>query len=65
MTIAEWCQRVIHGVGGFEDKENHELVVYDTSREQAIAAFVLRALANRHCEGSDEVLRLIIEHRGE
>ena len=62
MEIDEWVNRIINGTGGFKSWEDHEIVIHN-SREESIAAFVVRCLANPACEGSKEVLDLIAENR--
>lgn len=63
MDINSWVNRVIKGIGGFESWEDHEGVIFHTSREEGIAEFVIRCLANPSCEGSDKVIEAIIEQR--
>ena len=63
MEINSWVNRVIKGIGGFESWEDHESVMFHNSREEGIAEFVIRCLANPFCEGSDKVLEAIIEQR--
>lgn len=63
MNIEDWVNRVIRGPGGFISWEEHEFVIHHSSREESIAAFVIRCLANPGCEGSGDVLRAIIEQR--
>lgn len=63
MNIDNWVNRVIKGPGGFISWEDHEFVIHHSSREEAIAAFAIRCLANPGCEGSGEVLRAIINQR--
>lgn len=62
-VVVDWCWGVVHGSGGFEAYERHELPLFTCSREQAIAEFVVRALANPKCEGSREVLLAIHKKR--
>jgi hypothetical protein len=61
--ITDWCKRIIHGSGGFLNWEDREWIVFHTSREQGIAEFVIRCLANPLCEGSDKVLEKIMKAR--
>ena len=63
MDIKNWVSQVIKGVGGFLSWEEHEMPTYHNTRDEQIAAFVLRCLANSNCEGSREVLAAIIEQR--
>lgn len=62
-NIHNWIKRIIKGSGGFKSYEDHELPIFRNGRDMAIAEFVIRALANVDCEGSDEVLKLIIKQR--
>ena len=63
MDIDNWVNRIIKGMGGFLSWETHEFPIYHSSREESIAAFVLRCLANPGCDGSAEVLGEILRHR--
>jgi len=63
MEIEEWINEIISGVYGFEVMEECEFVVHNVSRETSLVSFVIRALANPECEGSDEVLSKILEQR--
>lgn len=65
MDIQNWVSRVIKGVGGFLSWEEHEIPTYHNTRDEEIAAFVLRCLANPDCEGSREVLDAIVKKRDE
>ena len=62
-ALTIWIDRIINGVGGFRCWEDHECVIFHTSREEGIAAFVIRCLANPKCEGSEDVLKAIQERR--
>jgi len=64
MDIKNWVSQVIKGVGGFLSWEEHEMPTYHNTRDEQIAAFVLRCLANFNCEGSREVLDAILDQRG-
>lgn len=63
MQIEDWVNNTIKGGGGFLSWEQHEIVIHHSSREESIAAFVIRCLANPGCEGSGDVLRQIIDQR--
>lgn len=63
--IEDWIDSVINGAGGFISWEEHELVAHLKSREESIASFIIRCLANPHCEGSKEVIEAIIERRAD
>jgi hypothetical protein len=62
MRIDEWVNSVINGIGGFNSWEEHEIVIHN-SREESIAGFVIRCLANPACEGSKEIIEAIISER--
>lgn len=62
MEIDEWVNRIINGIGGFKSWEEHEIVIHN-SREESIAAFVIRCLANPQCKGSRDVIDAIIAQR--
>ena len=63
MDINEWINRAIKGPTGFETLDDRECVIFHKSREEGIAEFVIRCLANPLCEGSKEVLEAIYEQR--
>jgi hypothetical protein len=62
-NIKEWVKEAIHGVGGLESYEDHE--VADQSEDPRLrgAEWVIRCLANPECEGSRKVLDAIHERR--
>lgn len=62
--ISHWCRDIIEGVGGLNDFERYELAVPNVSERVWAAAWTLRCLANPKCEGSDDVLRAIMDRRG-
>ena len=62
-SLTEWIYRIIEGPSGFKTWEDRECVIHNISREYSIAAFVIRCLANKDCEGSDLVLNAINERR--
>ncbi|QMW05365.1 hypothetical protein [Spirosoma foliorum] len=64
MDVNEFTERIINGDTGFKVWEDREWVVFK-DREKGIADFVIRCLANPHCEGSQEVLDAINERRKE
>lgn len=61
--IDKWIDQAINGGGGFLSYEEHEFVIFHVPREQAVAEWVIRCLANPDCEGSKEVLDSILEQR--
>lgn len=61
--ITEWCKEMITGPAGFISFEDHEWPMWHVPREQAIAEFVIRCLANRDNEGSNHVINSIIARR--
>jgi len=63
MDINKWINRVIKGSAGFETWEDREGIIFHNSREEGIAAFVIRCLANPLCDGSEDVLAAILEQR--
>ncbi len=63
MDINNWVKRIIKGPAGFDVWEDRECVIFHHSREEGIAEFVLRCLANPNCEGSDKVLDAIMQER--
>lgn len=63
LNIESWINRIINGHAGFLAWEEEAGVIFNYSREEGIAEFVIRCLANPLCEGSREVLEAIIEHR--
>jgi hypothetical protein len=62
-SIKEWVKEVIHGVGGLESYEDHE--VADQSEDPRLrgAEWVIRCLANPECEGSRKALDAIYDRR--
>jgi len=65
MKIEDWIEKIINGGGGFKSMEEHEIVIHHIDRETSIAGFVIRALANPKCEGSEDVLKAIEKQRSE
>jgi len=60
--VLAWCRELVHGVGGFLDYEEYEKVVFE-DREVSLVSFVVRALANPECAGSETMLQAIRERR--
>lgn len=63
--VSDWCQQIIEGVGGMNDYEQYEMVIWNQPERIAVADWVVRCLANPRCEGSEEVLQAIQERRSE
>jgi len=59
-AITAWVHGVAKNLHFFEQNEG---VVWDIPRDTAVMNYVIRALANPQCEGSDMVLLSIIEQR--
>lgn len=64
-VIGKWCRRIIEGVGGMNDYEKYETVIWHVPDRVAVADWTIRCLANPKCEGSQEILEAIIERRKE
>lgn len=62
-TISAWLHAIIDGPGGLHDFEARECASPVAGRDEAVAAWVVRCLANPHCEGSRAVLDAIIQRR--
>jgi hypothetical protein len=63
ITISEWITGIIDGPGGLHDYERCELASPTVPRDEAVAAWVIRCLANPRCEDSDGILAAIQEQR--
>jgi hypothetical protein len=64
INIKYWIDDVISRPGGWESWNERELYdSHEKSRDHSVVEFFIRCLANPKCEGSEEVLNLIIEHR--
>lgn len=63
-SVMDWIRDVVCGCGGFQDFEKREGAFY-SDRDIALAEFVVRALANPSCNGSDDMVSAIIERRKE
>ena len=61
--ISTWVHRVIDGPGGLRSFEDHEMAEPTVNRDEAVAAWIIRCLANAKCAGSDYVIDEIIKHR--
>jgi hypothetical protein len=59
--LKAWCRGLVHGAGGLRAYFARE-VKRRATLDDAVA-FTIRSLANPRCEGSAEVLRLILAQR--
>ena len=60
--VEQWINRVVAGAAGFRAYEDCEYATFP-DRDIGLASFVIRALANPRCEGSDLVLQAIADRR--
>ena len=60
IDIAAW---IVDRIAGLYDFEYHELAVPTINRDEAVAAWIIRCLANPKCEGSADVLNSIVDRR--
>ena len=65
MDIMQYCEKIITGAGGLHDMERYELATPNCNRDVAVAAWVIKCLANPKSEGSENILSAIIERRKE
>jgi hypothetical protein len=63
--VLEWVRDKIEGVGGMNDFEKYELVIWHESERISAGYWVIRCLANPKSRGSKAVLDAIMEKRGE
>jgi len=63
MKIQEWVNNIIDGTTGLHAFERFEFATPTIPRDQAVAAWVIRCLANPDCEGSGDVLAAIAARR--
>lgn len=62
ISIEQWCENVIKGSGGFKSMEDREIPFFGKKgRDVAIAEFVVRAIANKNCKGSQELIKIIYD----
>lgn len=61
--IPEWITQIIDGPAGLHSFEEHEIATPTIPRDEAVAAWVIRCLANPLCEGSEEVFQAIAARR--
>ena len=62
--IMKWCERIIAGTGGLHSFEQHELAVPTCDHDVAVAAWVIRCLANGEADSGD-VVDAIVARRAE
>lgn len=60
IDIAKWIKGIADDMIVFE---KHEYPIYKVTKRRAAMSYVIRALANPRCKGSDEVLASIIARR--
>lgn len=60
MSCWDWLHRVVNGPTGYLSKCAHEP---EEPTYDGLAEFVIRALGNVECEGSDYMLESIMDHR--
>jgi hypothetical protein len=63
--IYAWVHKIIDGPGGLHDFEYYEMAVPNIPRDEAIAVWTLRALANPESEEAGKIVALIQEHRNQ
>ena len=63
--IEEYCAKIINGSGGLHAFERHELAGAKRDRDEAVAIWTIKCLANPRSEGSARILELIQERRKE
>jgi hypothetical protein len=56
----QWIKRVYEN---FKAMEEHEIAIHHVDRELAFAEFLVKALANPECEGSEKMLNSITNRR--
>lgn len=61
--IVEWVHTVIDGSGGLHNMEDTELAIEMIDRDEVVAHWIIRCLANPDCPGSGDVLRAISDRR--
>lgn len=61
--IYQWTYDIIEDPTGFNAFEAREWPIYDVPDRVAVARWVVRCLANPNCEGSEEVLKMIVDRR--
>lgn len=59
--IDQWIHTIIDGTTGLHAFEGRESL--SEPRDEAVAAWVIRCLANPDCDGSKEILEAIMKRR--
>jgi hypothetical protein len=62
-TMLGWCHDVIDGVGGLHDFEKYELAVSSLPRDEWVASWVVRCLANSERVETQNIVDAIVAHR--
>ena len=65
MNISKFAKEIIEGVGGLDDYERYEMAIPKGRKEIVVAKWTIECLANPGCEGSEEILSVIIKKRKE
>ena len=60
-----FASKIISGTGGLHDFEEYEMAEPNIDRDEAIAIWTIKCLANPGCEGSREIFDLIADRRKE
>lgn len=63
MDISVWINRIIDGPSGLHAFEHFERATPTVPRDEAVAAWVIRCLANPECDGSADLLAAIQRRR--
>ena len=63
ITITEWVDSIINGVGGMNDFVKHEMVILNEPERNAAARWTITCLANPRCEVSEDVINAILARR--
>ena len=61
--IYAWVHKIVDGIGGLHDFEYYEMATPKIPRDEAIAIWTLKALANPDSEVAGKIVALIQEHR--
>ncbi len=65
MTLLEFVDKIINGCGGLHDFEYYEMAAPNMPRDEAVAIWVIKSLANPKCEGSADAIAAILKRREE
>jgi hypothetical protein len=63
MKLLDFCEKIINGDTGLHEMERCEMAVPTVDRDVAVAAWVIRCLANPNCEGSGYILDMVQARR--